>query len=85
MHTVYVRCRSISACPKLSLPPSQEADMSSSLYTVSQARSRAVAFSYPFTVDQFSFSYVRPVLRSDVVGFIKPLSLSVSIFLLLNW
>ncbi|XP_037778483.1 glutamate receptor-like isoform X2 [Penaeus monodon] len=49
-----------------------EADMSAVVYSVTDKRKQAVDFSEPVYVDELTISYLRPVLESDMAGFVKP-------------
>ncbi|ROT78136.1 Variant Ionotropic Glutamate Receptor [Penaeus vannamei] len=53
-----------------------EADMSAVVYSVTDKRKQAVDFSEPVHVDELTIGYLRPVLESDMAGFVKPYTLS---------
>nr|XP_045585804.1 glutamate receptor ionotropic, delta-1-like [Procambarus clarkii] len=50
----------------------REAEMSAGVYSITDNRARAVDFSYPLILDEFSVAYKRPVIESDMAGFFKP-------------
>ncbi|XP_037787617.1 glutamate receptor-like [Penaeus monodon] len=56
-----------------------EADLSMIPLSVNQVRAEAVDFSESLYVDQHNLFYKRPKAEADVVGFLRPFSLAVSV------
>lgn len=57
----------------------QQADMTG-LLTVSEDRVKYLDFSVPLYMEHIGVVVKRPVLEPDVAGFVKPLSVSVSVW-----
>ncbi|XP_068233683.1 glutamate receptor 1-like [Palaemon carinicauda] len=71
--------------------------MSAAIYSITENRASAMDFSEPVYIDELTVGYVRPILQSDMMGFLKPytdemwvgimlgvLSISVSIYIIMQ-
>ncbi|XP_042888517.1 glutamate receptor-like [Penaeus japonicus] len=61
-----------------------EADMSGVVFSVTEDRHKSVDFSVPLFVNEHILAYTKPTFQPDIVGFMKPYSVSLWIVLLLS-